>query len=115
MSEQVLSRTVFSRELTLNKVTPGDNAAASVRASWELRYPQCFTRLCVQFREGGPEGEIIVSRCLDEEEITANELVESSFECNVFVGASVTVTDNAIVGNGEATAVIYTGGMFAWA
>ena len=109
---QILQDIVFTKELQLSKVTLEGDSVPSVRASWELRYPGCFNQLCIDFKDGGPSGPTIATQCLHDNEVTVtNELTESSFACNVHIGATVTVSGGQLDEIKNAQETIYTGGI----
>lgn len=110
MSQQISQNNVFVNGLHLSKETGSGNSIPSVRATWEVRYPECFSSLCISFKDAGAGGSVIVTRCLHDDEIAANEWVESGLDCNVHVGAELTLTSDMHTVSEETNDRVYTGG-----
>ena len=106
---QLSEGTAFIRGLTLEKAVEG-SSTPGVRASWELRYPNCITTVCVEFTQQQPSRT--VRTCLERNKIASlGEIVETNFPCNVNVTAILKAGDGGAEVKSSTTTVVYTGGM----
>lgn len=109
VEDQIQQERVFLRELQLSKVVADEDSIPDVMASWEFRYPGCFTRFCMLFRDGET---VIVETCLDASELrSTNQVTQSGFTCNTVVGVSFRLISNSITfTKTEIQDSVYTGG-----
>ncbi len=103
---QLVQDMVFLREFQIERVLQGDSIP-QLRATWELRYPQCFTSITITFTDEGINnvGETTLTRDI----ATTTQITQTVTACNRMVLGTFRVT-----GGGttlvERSQRVYTGG-----
>ena len=95
MIQQSITGVVFVREIQIEKLIQGSFVPA-IRATWTLRYPSCFTKLCITFKDADNDNAQIAVNCLPSSSIvTSTEIIETRFSCNKNVNAELTASDES--------------------
>ncbi len=108
--KQIVADTVFSGDLQIERVEMG-NLVPSVRVSWDLSYPSCFSSLTIFFfvEEDGRERILKTSVVEGSEIFSRTSLEGSDLECNVNIKATIQVTGGLVYRKSTSNSV-YTGG-----
>ena len=102
---------VFARAFQIEKVSEEGFSTPTLRATWQLHFPECYSSIIVTFLD--PSNEVVGEATITENITITTEVTQMVSVCNERVRAIFKASDGFTIVEQRSPRRVYAGGKFA--